>query len=233
MSRLAKQAYGADYPDGVDPLGMTTKEVLRTYLDVLDLGKGTRLVDIACGRAGVSLWLARESGSTLTGVDFSPVAVREAELRSRDWVAPDQARFIVGDLLDTTLPEGSADAVLCADAIFFAADRVAAVAEVCRVLRAGGRYAFTADESDDDRPTGVPDWRPIIEAGGLIVVDCIELPRWREQLTRMYEVWLENLDEVRDVLGEESANDLREEAEMIGPTLVSRTGVLYVARKPD
>jgi ubiquinone/menaquinone biosynthesis C-methylase UbiE len=233
MAQLAKEAYGAEYPDGVDPWGMTTKSTLHTYMRVLGLGPQTQLVDIACGRAGVSLWLARESGASLTGVDFSPVAVASAARRSQEWVPPGRARFVVGDLVDTGLPPGSADAVLCADAIFFATDRVAAVAEAGRILRAGGHYAFTADESPADRPTAVPDWAPIIEAGGLDVMERIEIPRWREQMTRLYEVWMEHLDEVREVLGDESADDLREEAESVAPTLADRTGVLYVARKPQ
>ncbi|MEV8212514.1 class I SAM-dependent methyltransferase [Leifsonia sp. NPDC077715] len=231
MARLAREAYGDDYPDGVDPYGMSTRWTLQTFVSQLDVPEGGTLVDIACGRAGVSLWVARETGADLIGVDWSPVAVAEAAKRASQWVDEGRARFQIGDLVATGLPDECADAVLCADAIFFATDRIAAVREAARILRPGGRYAFTAHESDDGRPHAVPDWRPIIEAGGLEVVARIEIPRWAEQLGRMYDVWMANLDEVRQTLGEEAANAMREEAETVGPTLPNRTGVLYVAQR--
>jgi ubiquinone/menaquinone biosynthesis C-methylase UbiE len=231
MARMAREAYGDDYPEGVDPYGMSTRWTLRTFASQLNVPRGGTLVDIACGRAGVSLWVARETGADLIGVDWSPVGVAEAAKRAEAWVGPGHARFQVGDLVATGLPDECADAVLCADAIFFATDRIAAVREAARLLRPGGRYAFTADESDDGRPHAVPDWRPIIEAGGLDVVARFEVPRWSEQLGRMYEIWLANLDEVRETLGEASAEEMREEAETVGPTLAGRTGVLYVAER--
>lgn len=232
LERIAREVDGDDYPEGVEPYGFSTLWTLRTFVTELALpGNGT-LVDIACGRAGVSLWVARETGADLIGVDWSSVGVAAATERAAGWVAEGRARFRVGDLVDTGLPDGCADAVLCADAIFFASDRIAAVREAARILRPGGRYAFTADEADDGRARSVPDWRPIIEAGGLQVVARIEIPHWRERLTRMYELWLENLDEVRETLGDEYAEELRDEAEAMVPVLPKRTGVLYVARRP-
>ncbi|WP_426515623.1 class I SAM-dependent methyltransferase [Diaminobutyricibacter sp. McL0618] len=231
MARMAREAYGDDYPEEVDPYGMSTLWTLRAFVDELKLAKGETLVDIACGRAGVSLWVVRETGADLVGVDWSPVGVAAAGKRAFTWVGEGRARFQVGDLVATGLPDECADAVLCADAIFFASDRIAAVREAARILRPGGRYAFTADEAKDGHPRSVPDWHPIIEAGGLDVVSRIEIPQWREQLTRLYEIWLENIDEVRETLGEDAANELRDEAESVGPTLVNRTGVLYVAQR--
>ena len=232
LDRIAREVDGDDYPEGVEPYGVSTLWTLRTFATELALPEDGTLVDIACGRAGVSLWVARETGAELVGVDWSPVAVASAAERAAGWVAEGHARFQVGDLLDTGLPDSCADAVLCADAIFFAPDRIRAVQEAARMLRPGGRYAFTADEAVDGRERSVPDWRPIIEAGGLQVVSRIEIPHWRERLARMYELWLENLDEVRETLGDEYADELRDEAEAVGPSLSERTGVLYVARRP-
>jgi ubiquinone/menaquinone biosynthesis C-methylase UbiE len=232
MDRMAREAYGDDYPEGVEPYGMSTLWTLRTFVTKLELPTNGVVVDIACGRAGVGLWVARAAEANLIGVDWSPVGVAAAAQRATDWLPAGRARFQVGDLVATGLPDGSADGALCADGIFFAADRIAAVQEVRRILRPGGRYVFTADEAADGRPMAVPDWRPIIEAGGLEVVERIEVPLWRDQLARTYQLWLENLDEIRAQLGEESANALKQEAETVGPTLANRTGVLYVSRRP-
>jgi SAM-dependent methyltransferase len=133
----------------------------------------------------------------------------------------------------TGLDAESVDGAICADAVFFAQDRIAVFVEIERVLRPGGRFLFTADESDDlERPMAVPDWAPIIERGGLIVVSREEIPNWGAQLKEMYEAWVENIDALRTELGNETANDLLAEAQNVGPTLPRRTGVLYTAEKP-
>jgi ubiquinone/menaquinone biosynthesis C-methylase UbiE len=233
MWRLSREAYGADYPDDVQPFGMTTWWTLGRFISGLRLGGGRRLVDLACGRGGVGLWLARATRARLTGVDFSPAAVREAASRAPEFVPAGRASFVVGDLAATGLESGTADGAVCADAVFFAPDRVAVFAEVARILRPGARFVFTADESDDaDRPRAVPDWTPIVEAGGLVLEGRENIPHWREGLQAMYAVWLANIDEVRRTLGEPSANDLTEEATQVGPTLSGRTGVLYTAVRP-
>ncbi len=230
--RLSREAYGDDYPDEIQPWGMTTWWTLGQFVAGLRVGPGQHLVDLACGRGGVGLWLARATGARLTGVDWSPAAVSEATARASQFVPVEQTTFVVGDLAGTGLASGAADGVVCADAVFFATDRVAVFTEMARILRPGGRFVFTADESDDpEREGAVPDWGPIIRAGGLSVVGRVEIPHWREDLQRMYDTWLANVDELRAGLDEESMNDLIGEATTVGPTLSRRTGVLYTAER--
>jgi ubiquinone/menaquinone biosynthesis C-methylase UbiE len=233
MWRLSRLAYGDEYPDEIQPWGMTTWWTLGRLVSGLRLGVGQHLVDLACGRGGVGLWLARATGAHLTGVDWSPVAVGEAMARAAGFVPAGRASFVVGDLTATGLESGTADAAVCADAVFFAADRIAVFAEMARVLRPGGRFLFTASENNDpDMHNAVPDWAPIIEAGGLWVQERAEIPQWAAGLQRMYDMWLANIGEIRRTLGDESAEDLIEEATQVGPTLQHRTGVLYTTRRP-
>jgi ubiquinone/menaquinone biosynthesis C-methylase UbiE len=230
--RLSREAYGDDYPAEIQPWGMTTWWTLGQFIAGLRVGPGQQLVDLACGRAGVGLWLARATGAQLTGVDWSPIAVSVATTRAPQFVPAERATFVVGDLAATGLPSDSADGVVCADAVFFATDRVAVFAEMARVLRPGGRFVFTADESDrPERESAVPDWGPIIRAGGLNVVSRVEIPHWREDLQRMYDGWLNNVDALRESLDQESIDDLIGEATTVGPTLSRRTGVLYTAER--
>jgi ubiquinone/menaquinone biosynthesis C-methylase UbiE len=230
--RLSHEAYGDDYPHELEAWGMTTWWTLGQFIAGLRVGPGQQLVDLACGRGGVGLWLARATGAQLTGVDWSPAGVSEATARASQFVAADRALFTVGDLASTGLPSNSADGVVCADAVFFATDRVAVFSEMARILRPGGRFVFTADESDDpDRESAVPDWGPIIRAGGLSAVSRQEIPHWREDLKRMYDTWLAHSDELRASLDEESIDDLIGEANTVGPTLAGRTGVLYTTER--
>jgi ubiquinone/menaquinone biosynthesis C-methylase UbiE len=169
----------------------------------------------------------------LIGVDWSPVAVEAATGRTSSFVPSDRARFLVGDLTATGLADRSAEAVVCLDAVFFAEDRIAALREVNRLLGSGGRYAFTAPETDPPtRPAHVPDWTPSLEAAGLKLESKEDVPHFAEQLGRMYALWLEHLDELRAELGESAAERLETEAHTVAPALSSRLHLFIVARRP-
>ena len=57
-----------------------------------------RAIDLGCGAGGVSLELA-EAGFTVTGVDFSPVALAKARAAvDRRGLGPERVRFVDGDL---------------------------------------------------------------------------------------------------------------------------------------
>lgn len=232
-TRLAAEAYGADYPAEVQAFGMTTWWVLGRYVSELRIGPGMQLVDLACGRGGPGLWVARATGAALTGVDWSAQGIASAQRRAADFVPEGRARFQVGELTATGLPDASADAAMCADAIFFATDRVAAFAEVARILRPGARFVFTCDEDDRrERQSAVPDWTPLAEAGGLRIERKDEVPHFAEQLQRMYDLWLEHLDEIRAEMGDDVAAEYEAEANMVGPTLAGRTALIITAVRP-
>ncbi|TMD01078.1 MAG: class I SAM-dependent methyltransferase [Chloroflexi bacterium] len=231
--RLAAQAYGEDYPSEVQPWGMTTFWVLGRCVSGLRVGPGHLLVDLACGRGGPGLWLARATGADLIGIDWSPVGVETASARASNFVPADRARFMVGDLAASGLPDGSADAVVCLDSIFFAADRIAALREVHRLLRPAGRYVFTAPEvQTPTQPFHVPDWAPLLEAAGLQLENKEVVPHQAEQLGRMYQLWLEHLDAIRAEVGGAAATRLEAEARGVGPILKNRKPLLIVARRP-
>ena len=81
----------------------------------LRLFPGGTLVDLACGRGGYGLEIAARTGARLVGVDFSAEAVRQARERTRRLGAT--ADFRIGDPATTGPDAGTADAVLCVDAI--------------------------------------------------------------------------------------------------------------------
>jgi SAM-dependent methyltransferase len=74
----------------------------------LALKPGNMLLDLACGRAGYGLMVAQGSGAGLVGIDVSAEALAQArEQAARLGVA--DARFRVGNLTASGLPDGSAD----------------------------------------------------------------------------------------------------------------------------
>jgi ubiquinone/menaquinone biosynthesis C-methylase UbiE len=229
--QLASRAYGEEYPAEVQPTGMTTWWILGRCVSALRVGPGQLFVDLACGRGGPGLWLARATGANLIGIDWSHVAIEDARRRAPTFVPDGRAQFAVGDLAESGLPAGEADAVLCLDALFFAKDRVAALSEAWRLLQAGGRYVFTGTETDaPEDQSRVTDWRPLLDAAGLEIESKEQVPHYADRLQRMYDLWIENLGAIRAELGDETAAELEREALTVGPTLRQRRQLVIVAR---
>ena len=103
LCQVSNRAYGADCPTETQAWGMTTWWTLGRFVTGLRLGPSQSLLDLACGRGGVGLWLARDLSVNLVGVDWSPVGIREATDRSTVFVPPGRARFQVGDMAATGL----------------------------------------------------------------------------------------------------------------------------------
>lgn len=104
---------------------------------------GERVLDVACGTGLVSLAAAREVGPTgdLLGTDLSEhmvaVARQQAELQGLH-----QARFERMDAEQLELPDATFDAALCALGLMYLPRPEAALREMWRVLRSGGRMAI-------------------------------------------------------------------------------------------
>jgi SAM-dependent methyltransferase len=157
----------------------------------LRLPAGGTLVDLACGRGGYGLEIAARTRARLVGVDFSAEAVRQArEHARRRGVA---AEFWVGDLAATGLGTGSAEAVVCVDAIHFAPRPDAAYREIARILAPGGRVVLTCweplaqeDERLPDRLRRV-DLRAGLAAAGFAGIEVCDRPGWRASERAMWE----------------------------------------------
>jgi ubiquinone/menaquinone biosynthesis C-methylase UbiE len=182
-------------PAGIEPLSFVSPGLLRHVLGALSLAPGQVLADLGCGRGGPGLWLAREAGASLTGVDFSPVAVDKAAQRAALFGLEGKARFIVGDLTRTGLPDGTADALVSVDAFHFAADPAAAAAEARRVLRPGGRMVLTNWQPKAPVDSRLParariDWLPLLRGAGFAGVEVEARAEWHDTFTRIYRVAL-------------------------------------------
>lgn len=196
--RRVWQLAAPDLPARIEPFSFVSLAFLGHLQQALALSPGQRLVDLACGRGGPGLWLAQRSGAVLTGVDFSAVAVAQAAERAALFGLGDgQAEFVVGDLAGTGLPAASADAVVCIDALHFAADLVAGAGEALRVLRPGGRLVLTNWQPRTPGDPRLPssrrdrDWQRILVAAGFTDVRLEVRPEWHEFYTRIYQTALE------------------------------------------
>lgn len=185
-----------DLPPQIEPFSFVSVGLLRHVAQALDLSPRQTLVDLGCGRGGPGLWLAQQADVSLVGVDFSPVGVGQATDRAALFGLADRARFVVGDLIHTGLPQASADAAVSIDAFHFAADPVAAAAEVRRILRPGRQLVLTNWQSkvpDDARLPGRLriEWPRVLRSAGFADIKVEARPEWHDLWTRVYRVALD------------------------------------------
>ncbi len=117
----------------------------RQTASALSLPPDAQVLDLAAGRGALSRELAGRAGR-MVAVDAAP---RMVELLRRDLPA------VESHLMDAAalgFPDAAFDLVVAGFAVHIMADPVAAVAEVKRVLRPGGQFAFTIPGRADGSP---------------------------------------------------------------------------------
>lgn len=223
-----------DLPPELVSTSLLSMSGLREIADLLELGEDDVLLDLACGRGGYGLWLARETGCRVIGVDFSEVAVTDACGRIQQFAVDGRADFRVGELEATGLPDASADAVLCVDAIQFAADRSNAMSEVRRVLKPGGIVVVTTwealDRTDEVLPERIRnlDVAAAMTAGGLVDVIVVDKPDWRDTEQKLWDTVM-----AIDAGEDQGLKDAQEEGAAVSTTLLPRSSrVLATGRAP-
>lgn len=116
--------------------GDLTGQATLPLLDAVGAGPGMRLLDVACGPGALSA-AAAVRGARPTGVDFASAMVAEARALHPG------LEFREGDAEALPFADSSFDAVAMAFGLLHLARPERAMAEARRVLRAGGRFAFT------------------------------------------------------------------------------------------
>lgn len=108
-----------------------------TALDAAHVTAGTRLLDAGCG-AGLLSLLASLRGAQVTAIDAADSLVEVV----RERVPSADVRQ--GDLESLPFGDATFDAVIAVNSIFYTADMNAAMRELARVVRPGGRVVITA-----------------------------------------------------------------------------------------
>lgn len=119
-----------------------TAEMMNQYVELADriageLAPGSSVLEVAPGPGYFSIELARRGNYSITGLDLSHTFVEMAAKRAAQ--AGVKTRFVQGSASNMPLQANSFDFLLCRAAFKNFGQPVAALREMCRVLKPGGR----------------------------------------------------------------------------------------------
>jgi SAM-dependent methyltransferase len=101
---------------------------------------GDRVLDVGCGTGVVAITAALR-GAKAAGLDLTPALIERA--RQNAAIAGVDVEFVEGDAEALPYPDGSFDVVLSQFGHMFAPRPAVALREMLRVLKKGGRVAFS------------------------------------------------------------------------------------------
>ena len=234
LAAIWRGVYGADYPQDASPFSFVTVPELQWLAGAMNVTDGRQFADLACGQGGPSLFVARQTGAGVIGIDSSLVAVQAARVAAGKGGFSTRASFIAADAAATGLRAESVDAVMSVDAMQLMPHRRAVIAEVVRILKAGGRFAFTTwvSRQADVGPPFPVDYQPLLETAGLVFECCHEPPNWERRESAVFSRIRESADALRAELGESVAAMLAAEAVKMPAAYPRIRRVNVAARKP-
>jgi ubiquinone/menaquinone biosynthesis C-methylase UbiE len=125
-----------------------TRRENRSAIEALAVGADDHVLDVGCGHGASLAPLAeRASRGRVTGADPAALMCEIAERANRALVREGRVAVVRASAERLPLADASIDAVLCVHVAYFWSDLGAALREIARVTRPGGRLAMVVRTS--------------------------------------------------------------------------------------
>ena len=140
LEQVRRETYGDDFGQS----SWVTAAEYRRFFQLLRLTAGDHVLDVGCGSGGPALFLAREVGCRVTGVDLNGAGIRAGLTLARQAGLEDKVHFRQADVREPLpFPDEAFDVIVCMDTMCHLPNRRRLFGEWRRVLSPGGRMLYT------------------------------------------------------------------------------------------
>lgn len=101
-----------------------------------------KILDAGCGIGGSAIWLAKNFGANVIGINISDKQIKTAEKLAEKNKASSLVKFAKRDFTDTKFPKDSFDVAWFLESSCYAEDKKSLASEARRVLKKGGRLVL-------------------------------------------------------------------------------------------
>lgn len=214
MRQIERRVCGCDYGG----TSWTTRHEALEAGKELELGPGTRLLEVGAGSGWPGLYLAGKTGCDVTLVDLPFEGLRIAAERATADGLAGECWVAVADGAALPLESGCFDTVLYSDVLCCLEEKLSVLRECRRVLRTGGKMVFTVisirpnlSPADYVRAAacGPPfietavDYPEMLRQAGWKIANHVDLtPDYEGSLKRFLHEEETHAEELRDLLGD-------------------------------
>lgn len=141
---IAAQIRAEAFLEDIGQNSWTSVSEYREFFGWLNLSADSHVLEIASGSGGPALFMAKQTGCHLVGLDINPHGIETANRAAQEHGLSERVRFQLADG-SAAMPfaDSTFDAVMCIDSINHLPDRPRVFQEWYRVLKSNGYLLFT------------------------------------------------------------------------------------------
>lgn len=137
---VRKETFGVD----IGQNSWVTVDEYDGFIRDLRLTSDSHILEVASGSGGPALYIAKQVGCRVTGIDATDSGVKTANEAAALANKSDSVDFVLADATaPLKYPDNAFDAILCIDSMNHFANRLSVLKEWRRVLKPGCRAVFT------------------------------------------------------------------------------------------
>lgn len=154
-SMFCERVFGKD----LSQFNVLDMEQLDTLIEKLDLKTEENALDLGCGNGRIAEYISDVTGAKMTGLDFASELIKKSQQRTSD--RKSRLTYVVGNMDELSFEEGSFDAVIAIDTLYFVESIDATIRELKKLLKMPtGRLAIFNDQDcspDESRDILLPE----------------------------------------------------------------------------
>jgi SAM-dependent methyltransferase len=150
-SMFCERVFGKD----LSQFNVLNMEQLNILIEKVDLKLGEVALDLGCGNGRIAEYVSDLTGAKMVGLDFAAEVIKKAQHRTVD--KKDRLTYVVGNMDELSFEEGSFDAIISIDTLYFVESIGATIEKLKRLLKpSSGRLAIFYDQTcDPDEPRDI------------------------------------------------------------------------------